>query len=87
MILFGSSATEAYREDSDIDLLIILPFTGKPLYKAREINRFLESPFHIDLIVKRPEDAQKAYEEWDPFVRTAFDRGKVLYERNRPKVA
>ena len=38
--------------------------------------------FSVDVLVRRPEDVARQYAEWDPLVREALDRGKVLYERD-----
>ncbi|HKR02517.1 MAG TPA: nucleotidyltransferase domain-containing protein [Pyrinomonadaceae bacterium] len=37
IILFGSYAYGTPGADSDVDLLVILPFKGKPAHKALEI--------------------------------------------------
>jgi len=34
-------------------------------------------------VARRPEDTTRRYEEGDPLIREALDRGKVLYERHR----
>jgi len=83
IILFGSYAYGTPREDSDVDLLVILPFAGTGFRKSLEILNRLDAPFDIDLIARRPEEADRSYSEGDPLVRDALDRGKVLYERNR----
>ena len=82
IILFGSHAYGTPREDSDVDLLVILPFEGKPLDKSLEILDRLDPRFPIDLLARRPDDSARRYAEFDPLIRDAFDHGIVLYERN-----
>lgn len=82
IILFGSYAYGEPREYSDVDLLVIMPFEGSPFRKALEIVRRVEPPFYADLVVRSPDEATRRYREHDPLIREAFDRGKVLYERN-----
>lgn len=83
IILFGSHAAGTAREDSDVDLLVILPFEGKPLHKSLEILERTNPRFPIDLLARRPDDTARRYAEFDPLIRDALDRGIVLYERNR----
>jgi predicted nucleotidyltransferase len=82
IILFGSRAYGEPRDDSDVDLLVILPFNGRPLEKSLEILDRTDPHFPIDLVTRAPEDVNRRYEEGDPLIREALDRGVVLYERN-----
>lgn len=81
IILFGSHAYGTPREDSDVDLLVIMPFEGSGLRKSVEILTRFSPNFPIDLIAQRPDDAAKRYRELNPLIREAFDRGRVLNER------
>jgi predicted nucleotidyltransferase len=82
VILFGSYATGTPTPDSDVDLLVILPFEGKNFYKSLEILNRTDPKFPIDLLARTPEDTERRYREGDPLIREALDRGKVLYERH-----
>ena len=81
VILFGSLAYGSPREDSDVDLLVILPFTGSPFRKSLDILKRLKPHFPIDLIARRPDETARRYAQGDPLIREALDRGQVLYER------
>lgn len=83
IILFGSYASGNPTPDSDVDILVVLPFEGKNLYKSLEILNRTNPAFPIDLLARRPEDTERRYREGDPLIREALDRGKVLYERHR----
>lgn len=82
IILFGSYAYGEPRPDSDVDLLVILPFEGKGFRKSLEILNHVRPPFPIDLLARNPEDTARRYKEGDPLIREALDQGKVLYERS-----
>ncbi len=82
IILFGSYAYGAPREDSDVDLLVILPYEGSGFRKSVEILQRVRPQFPIDLIARRPEDTQRRFREGDPLIREVLERGRVLYERN-----
>lgn len=81
IILFGSYAYGIPNENSDIDLLIIMPFEGKSSRKSLEIWSKIKPTFSCDLIVKTPEDISKRYNLGDPLIGEAVDKGRVLYER------
>lgn len=83
VILFGSYAYGSPSEDSDVDLLVILDFEGKSFNKSLEILNKVDPRFAVDLIARRPEDAERRYAQGDPLIREAIDRGVVLYERCR----
>jgi predicted nucleotidyltransferase len=81
IILFGSYAYGNPTPDSDVDILVVLPFEGKNLYKSLEILNRANPAFPIDLLARRPDDTERRYREGDPLIREALDHGKVLYER------
>ena len=83
IILFGSYAYGNPSEDSDVDLLVVLPFEGKALRKSLEILERTDPDFAVDLLSRRPDDMARRYAEGDPLVGEVVDRGRVLYERNR----
>lgn len=82
IILFGSHAYGTPAEYSDVDLLVIMPFEGSSFRKSLEISKRVRPSFYVDFAVRDPEDTKRRYEEGDPLIREALDRGKVLYERN-----
>jgi len=83
VILFGSHADGTAGKDSDVDLLVVLPFKGRPLQKSLEILNRVDIRFPCDLIARRPQDVIRRYRQGDPLIREALDRGKVLYVRAR----
>jgi len=82
IILFGSYAYGHPTPDSDVDILVVLPFKGKNFSKSLEILNRANPAFPIDLLARNPEDTERRYREGDPLIREALDRGKVLYERH-----
>jgi predicted nucleotidyltransferase len=83
IILFGSYASGNPTPDSDVDLLVVLPFAGKNFHKSLEILNRTNPLFPIDLLARDPQDTERRYQEGDPLIREALDHGKVLYERHR----
>jgi uncharacterized protein len=80
IILFGSYAYGTPRDDSDVDLLVVMPFEGKPVYKSIEILRAVQPRFAMDLLTRTPETIQQRIEWNDFFIREIIQKGKVLYE-------
>ncbi len=59
IILFGSHAYGNPRPDSDVDLLVVLPFEGKGFRKSLEILNRVDPDFPVDLVARRPEDTAR----------------------------
>ena len=76
IILFGSYASGVARADSDVDLVVVMPFRGSSTDKVVEIRGRVEAPFPLDLLVWRPAQARKR----DSFTRGVLGEGKVMYE-------
>jgi len=81
IILFGSHARGTAAADSDVDLLVILPFEGKGFWKSLEILNRVNAPYALDLLTYRPDAVAWRYAQGDPLIRDALDHGRVLYER------
>ena len=80
IILFGSHAYGTPTEDSDVDLLIIMPFDRKQGRKSLEIRRRVPASFPLDLIVRTPEFIAQRLAWGDCFTQEILAKGKVLYE-------
>jgi len=80
IILFGSYATGKPTEDSDVDLLVVMPFRGKGFRKAAEIRSQIDADFPLDLIVRSPRELHRRLTWGDFFLREITENGKVLYE-------
>ena len=80
VILFGSYASGTAREDSDIDLLVVMPFRGNRVRKAVEILDKIKTRAAVDLMVRTPEDVQRRVGLNDFFLKSILDQGTVLHE-------
>jgi uncharacterized protein len=79
IILFGSYAYGTPRQDSDVDLLVILPFEGDGLHKAVEIVRRTQPEFAVDLLARTPEQLRQRLAWNDYFLREIVEKGVELY--------
>lgn len=80
IILFGSHAYGTPTPDSDLDLLVVMPFAGSPLAQAVKISRQLKLMIPVDLIVRTREQVNERLAMDDFFMREIVERGKVMYE-------
>jgi len=80
VIVFGSYVRGTVTEDSDVDLLVIVPFEGRSVDKSVEIRMKLRPQFPVDLLVRTPEKVRERMEMGDGFMREILEEGKVLYE-------
>ena len=86
IILFGSYAYGTPNEDSDVDLLVVMPFEGRKSRQAIAIRRAVYAGFAMDLIPITPENLKCRLEIEDFFLREIVEKGKVLYEAGHAKM-
>ena len=79
IILFGSYAYGTPNEDSDVDLLVVMPLPNKGRGRASGIRLHLDISFPLDLVVCDPEYIAQRIEMNDFFLQEITARGKVLY--------
>jgi predicted nucleotidyltransferase len=80
IILFGSYAYGKPTLESDVDLLVVMPFEDSPFHQAHKIRRRLNLALPMDLLIYTPAEIQYRLEIGDSFVREIVERGKVMYE-------
>jgi len=86
IILFGSHAYGRPTAGSDIDLLVVMPFSGRHTQQAIRILNALDVLAPIDLLVRTPKQIQQRIAKEDPFMREILERGKVMYEADHAGV-
>lgn len=83
IILFGSYAYGEPDSDSDVDLLIIMPFDGSPFRQAAIILGHViraVGVLPLDLLVRTSAQVRERLQMGDTFMREIIERGKVMYE-------
>jgi len=80
IILFGSYAAGTAGPDSDVDLLVVLPFEGKTWKMASKIRGRTRPTFPMDLLVRTPQQLHQRLAMHDVFIRDITKKGKTLYE-------
>jgi predicted nucleotidyltransferase len=79
IILFGSYAYGKPRADSDVDLLVVMPFKGNNIQKGAELLRATNPGFAVDMLVRTPEEFEQRLRWNDFFMREIVERGTVVY--------
>ena len=82
IILFGSHAYGTPTGDSDVDLLVIMPYEGRSWRQATAIRQAVRAGFPLDLLVRSPEEVRTRVQLGDPFLKAIVRQGRVLYESN-----
>jgi predicted nucleotidyltransferase len=79
--LFGSVARGDEHADSDIDLLVIIPFEGRHIDITVSIQRQLKNfPVSVDVIAVRPEELMEK-ESQSLIITNAINNGRILVSR------
>jgi predicted nucleotidyltransferase len=83
IILFGSHARGDAGPGSDVDLLVVMPFTGSKREKQVEIRLALQGiRIPKDIVVSSPEEFEWRKEIPGTIERPAALEGRVLYARS-----
>jgi predicted nucleotidyltransferase len=81
IILFGSHAHGKPSNDSDVDLLVILPHARERGQRmSARIRQAVPRDFPLDLLVRTPAEVSKRLRGGDFFLREIMEKGEVLYE-------
>jgi uncharacterized protein len=81
IILFGSYAYGTPHDDSDVDVLVVLPCRNQ-LDTAFKIHSTILPPFPLDVIVRTPKEMSWRLREGESFLTEVVSKGKVLYEKD-----
>ena len=85
IILFGSFAYGTPHQDSDVDLLVVMPAYDE-INQSIRITLAFDREFPLDLIVRTPERLRRRLAEGDSFLQEITSKGILLSERRNPPV-
>lgn len=81
IILFGSWARGSAGEDSDLDLLVVLPKVEHKRKAAIAVLRVLNGlPITKDVVVTTPGEIKARGQVVGSILRPALEEGKIVYE-------
>jgi len=82
IVVFGSCARGDDQDDSDLDLLVVMPFAGTKRdvqVAMRMALRDFDVP--VDLILASPQEIEQKRDVNGLIYRTAYREGRIAYER------
>jgi len=79
IVLFGSHAQGTAGADSDIDLLVVMPFQGNGARMAAAIVERVQPEIPVELLVRTPEQVEQRLAWNDFFLQEVIDKGVTLY--------
>src|SRR5262249_19327500 len=79
IILFGSYAYGTPHNESDVDLMVIMP-SRDVVEESIRITLAFDRQFSLDLLVRTPQQIERGLKDDNWFLREVIEKGKVLYE-------
>lgn len=82
IILFGSHAYGTPTEDSDVDLLVVMPLERgqRGVRQAAAIRQRVRAPFPMDVLVRSPRQIARRLAQGDSFMSDILRHGRLMYE-------
>jgi uncharacterized protein len=81
IILFGSYAYGKPTEDSDIDVMVVMPRRRRAdLRTAVKIRLGIDTDFPVDILVRGESDIERRLRDRDMFIVQLMKEGRVMYE-------
>ncbi len=79
IVLFGSVVPGSPSATRGVGVLVVVPFEGRSLAKAIEIERDVGPQIPLEILVRRPEDVNRALQSGDPFIKGIVERGRLMH--------
>ena len=81
IILFGSQAYGQPNEDSDVDVLVVMPKSRRVRRDtAVKIQLKVRADFPVDVLVRGESDVERRVRQRDMFMTHITSKGRVMYE-------
>ena len=81
VILFGSHAYGQPNEDSDVDVLVVMPKSRRVRRDtAVKIQLKVRADFPVDVLVRGESDVERRVRQRDMFMTHITSKGRVMYE-------
>ena len=82
IFLFGSYARGTPTEDSDVDVLVIMPLARgqRDVRQAAAIRERVRASFPMDVIVRSPKHIARRLAQGDGFIADILSHGRLMYE-------
>ena len=84
IVLHGSFARGDWHEGSDLDLIIIKETGDRFADRIEKVLDVCPGGIAVEPLVYTPHEVSQMLAEGNDFLRTALEKGVVVYERERP---
>lgn len=81
IVLFGSAAKNAFKDGSDVDLMVVKETPKKALARTREVIDFLPHTIDVDILVLTPQELAARRAENHYLIKEIDTQGQILFER------
>jgi predicted nucleotidyltransferase len=79
IVLFGSFVDGTATVDSDVDLLVVMPFHGHSARMAAAIVNRVNPEIPVEVLVRTPDQLRQRLAWNDFFLQEVMDKGTTLY--------
>ncbi len=81
ILLFGSYAYGQPTEDSDVDVMVVMPRLHRSRHEvATRIRNEVTCDFSVDVLVRGESEIKRRLREEDMFITHITNEGRVMYE-------
>ena len=81
IVVFGSYAYGRPTEDSDVDVMVVMPYSkNRRTRPSLAIRQRIAAGFPVDILVREPAEITRRLRSGDSFITDVITRGKVMYE-------
>ena len=81
IVVFGSYAYGRPTNDSDVDVMVVMPFSKRRRTRpSLAIRQRIAAGFPVDILVREPAEIARRLRSGDSFITDVIRRGKVVYE-------
>ncbi len=81
IILFGSHAYGQPTEDSDVDVLVVMPKSKRTaMQTAIKIREKVDADFSVDVLVRGEKEVERRVREQDLFMTHITREGRIMYD-------
>ena len=81
IVVFGSYAHGRPTEDSDVDVMVVMPFSKRQSIRpSLAIRQRIAAGFPVDILVREPKEIARRLQWGNSFITEVMMRGKVMYE-------
>lgn len=80
IILFGSYAYGHPTEDSDVDVMVVMPKNRYKRDLGFQMRMQVPAPFPVDVLVEPDDKLQRRIADRESFILDVTEKGRVMYE-------